>query len=65
LNLRLVCAVPIAIIIMRCRAPGGVQGVERLAFRVDADVRVVLQHAARQMTADGFEDVVGIISVAR
>jgi hypothetical protein len=26
---------PIAIAILRCRAPGGIEGVERLAFRVD------------------------------
>jgi len=44
---------------MRCRAPGGVEGVERLTFRVDADVRVVLQHAPRQMAADRFEHVIG------
>jgi hypothetical protein len=43
---------------MRCRAPGGIEGVERLALRVDSDMRVVLQHPARQMTADGLEHVV-------
>ena len=42
---------------MRCRAPGGIQGIERLPFRVDSDVRVVLQHPARQVTADGLEQV--------
>ena len=57
-DLRLVCAVPIAIAIMRRRGAGRRRGVERLAFRVDSDVRVVLQHPARQMTADGLEDVV-------
>ena len=54
-----VCAIPLAIAIMRCRAPGGIEGVQRLALRVDADVRVVLQHAARQVAADGFEHVIG------
>ena len=44
---------------MRCRAPGGVQGIERLALRVDPDVRVVLQHPARQVAADRFEHVIG------
>ena len=34
------------------------RGVERLALRVDLDVRIVLEHPARQMTADGLEDVV-------
>jgi hypothetical protein len=31
-----VCVVPIAIAIVRCRVPGGIEGVERLALRVDA-----------------------------
>jgi hypothetical protein len=44
---------------MRWRAPGGIEGIERLPFRVDADVRVVLQHSARQVTADRFEHVIG------
>ena len=43
---------------MRCRAPSGIEGVERLALRVDADVRVVLQHPARQVAADRFEHVI-------
>ena len=33
--------------------------VERLPLRVDSDVRVVLQHPARQMAADRFEQVIG------
>ena len=43
---------------MRCRAPGGVESVERLALGVDPDVRVVLQHAAREVAADRFEHVI-------
>jgi hypothetical protein len=43
---------------MRCRAPGGIHGNERLSFCVDSDVRVMLQHAAREVTADGLERVV-------
>ena len=31
----------------------------RLALRVDADVRVVLQHATGQVAADRFEQVIG------
>ena len=31
---------PFAIAIVRCRAPGRIQGIERLPFRVDSDVRV-------------------------
>jgi hypothetical protein len=36
----------------------GIQGIERLAFGVDADVRVVLQHAMGEL-ADRFEHVIG------
>jgi hypothetical protein len=36
-----------------------VQRVERLPLRVDADVRVVLQHTPREVAADRFEHVVG------
>ena len=36
-----------------------VQRLERLALRVDPDVRVVLQHPARQMTADRLQHVIG------
>ena len=44
---------------MRCRAPGGIQGIERLALGIDPDVRVVLEHAPRQVAADRFEHVIG------
>ncbi len=44
---------------MRWRAPGGIKSVERLALGVDADVRIVLQHPPRQVTADRFENVIG------
>ena len=40
-------------------SPQVVQGIQRLPLRVDPDVRVVLQHPARQMTADRFEHVIG------
>ena len=42
----------------RCVASSGIQGIERLAFRVDANVRVVLKHPARQMAADRLEHVI-------
>lgn len=39
--------------------PCGVEGVECLALRVDADLRVVLQHPARQVAADRLQHVIG------
>ena len=45
--------------LQRRRFNRGVQRIERLALGVDPDVRVVLQHPARQVAADGFQHVVG------
>jgi hypothetical protein len=42
-----------------------VQGVERLAFRVDPNVRVMLQHSSRQAAGDRFQYVVGYASSVR
>ncbi|ODS54081.1 MAG: hypothetical protein ABS36_11585 [Acidobacteria bacterium SCN 69-37] len=39
--------------------PRFVQRVERLPLRIDADMRVVLQHPPRQVAADRLQDVVG------
>jgi len=39
--------------------PRLVQRVEGLPLRIDADVRIVLQHAARQVTADRLQHVIG------
>jgi hypothetical protein len=52
-------AVAVTVPVWRCVASGAIQGLERLAFRVDADVRVVLKHPARQMAADRLEHVIG------
>jgi hypothetical protein len=41
-------AVAVTILVGRCLAPSGIQRVERLAFCVDADVRVMLPHLPRQ-----------------
>jgi hypothetical protein len=46
----------------RCRSwcqPHIVERIQGLALRVDPDVRVVLQHPPRQVTADRFEDMIG------
>lgn len=53
------CAIPTAIAILRRRAAGSIEGVERLALRVDSEVRVVLPHPARQVVADRFEHAIG------
>jgi hypothetical protein len=39
-----------------------IQRVELLPLRVDADMRVVLQHTPRQVAADRLEDVIGDIA---
>jgi hypothetical protein len=49
----------VAVAVSRYGTPSGVQRVERPALGVDADVRVVLQHPARQVAADRFEHVIG------
>ncbi len=35
-----------------------VEGVERLPLRVDPNARVVLEHPARQVSGDRFQDVI-------
>jgi hypothetical protein len=53
-------AVAVADVAVAGSAPARlVQCVEGLPLRVDADVRVVLQHPAREVPVDRLEDVVG------
>jgi hypothetical protein len=40
------------------RFPGFVEPIECALLRVDADVRVVLQHATREMATDRFDNVI-------